>query len=69
MRVTTPVRFSIEYSVGGLFIPVDDQLGNEIRRDPRAVRRLETGQTIEAYWQGARIMLRMQKLQTSAFRA
>lgn len=57
-----PVRYFIEYSKGGIFIQVPDELGAQITRDRRAVRRLETGATIEAYYEGARIQLRMQKI-------
>jgi ATP-dependent DNA ligase len=55
-------RYFLEYSKGGIFIPVDDELGQKVTLDTRTVRRLETGATIEAYYNGERIQIRMQKL-------
>lgn len=57
-----PRKFFIEYSKGGSFIEVPDDLGELVTRDARTIRRLETGATIEAYYQGERISVRMQKL-------
>jgi len=57
-----PRRYFIEYSKGGIFIPVPDDLGELATRNQDAVRRLEMGATIEAFYEGERIQLRMQKL-------
>lgn len=57
-----PSRYFIEYSKGGIFIPVHDELGELVTRNQDAVRRLETGATIEAFYEGERIQVRMQKL-------
>lgn len=62
MGASVPARYFLEYSKGGIFIDVPDDLGQGITRDSRAVRRLETGATIEAYYNGERIQVRMQKL-------
>lgn len=55
-------RYFIEYSKGGIFIDVPDDLGEMIHRDHRLVKRLKTGATVEAFYEGGRIQIRMQKL-------
>ncbi len=60
-----PHRYFMEYSKGGIFIDAPDELGEMIVRDHRLVRRLETGQTVEAFYEGERIRIRMQKLAPS----
>jgi ATP-dependent DNA ligase len=60
-----PRKYFLEYSKGGIFIPVDDELGQQVTLDYRTVRRLETGATIEAHYNGERIQIRMQKLVSS----
>lgn len=57
-------KYFLEYSIGGSFVPVPDDLGREVTKDRRTVKRLKTGATIDAYYDGQRVQVRMQKVTT-----